>query len=119
MAAREIYKDKAGNYLFVDMVDVVRRDGAGFVDYLWPKPGFDAPVAKVSYVKGFKPWAEVLDEFHAHLDANEIDPKKADIKLGAMLEIDPKAEALTGASATAQAKALWTGVRHRRRFGQR
>ncbi|NQT53806.1 Gfo/Idh/MocA family oxidoreductase, partial [bacterium] len=25
-------------------------------------------------VKDFKPWAEVLDEFHAHLDANEIDP---------------------------------------------
>ncbi len=60
-------------------------------------------------VKGVKPWAEVLDGFHAHLDANEIDPKKADIKLGAMLEIDPKKEELAGASATAQAKALWTG----------
>ena len=60
-------------------------------------------------VKDVKPWAAVIEEFHAHLEANEIDAKKADIKLGAMLEIDPKAETLTGASATAAAKAVWTG----------
>jgi len=60
-------------------------------------------------VKGYKPWADVLDQFHAHLEANEIDASKADIKLGSMLEIDPKAEALTGPSATPEAKALWTG----------
>jgi hypothetical protein len=60
-------------------------------------------------VKGLKPWAQVIDDFHAHLDANEIDPKKADIKLGAMLEIDPKSEALAGASASDDAKALWEG----------
>jgi hypothetical protein len=60
-------------------------------------------------VKGVKPWVDVIEEFHAHLDANEIDPKKADIKLGAMIEIDPKGEALKGPSATPQAKALWTG----------
>ena len=60
-------------------------------------------------VKGVRPWADVIEQFHAHLDANEIDPKKADIKLGAMLEVDPKAEALTGPTATPQAKALWTG----------
>ena len=60
-------------------------------------------------VKGYKPWAQVIEEFHAHLDANGIDPKKSDIKLGAMLEIDAKAESLTGPSATPAAKALWTG----------
>jgi len=63
----------------------------------------------IERVKGLKPWADVIEEFHAHLDANGIDPKKADIKLGAMLEIDAKAEALTGPSATPEAKAIWTG----------
>ena len=60
-------------------------------------------------VKSVGPWADVIDDFHAHLDANGIDPRKADIKLGAMVEIDPKAEELAGPSATPQAKAIWTG----------
>ena len=60
-------------------------------------------------VKGYRPWEEVIDEFHAHLDANEIDPKKADIRLGPVIEIDPDSQTLTGACATAEAKALWTG----------
>jgi len=60
-------------------------------------------------VKGYKPWEEVIDEFHAHMDANEIDPKKAEIKLGPMLEIDPKTETLKGTCATTKAKAVWTG----------
>jgi len=63
----------------------------------------------LAQVKGYKPWEEVIEGFHAHLEANEIDPAKADIKLGAMLEIDPKAECLTGPSATPKAKAVWTG----------
>ena len=62
-------------------------------------------VAKVD----LQPWADVIDEFHAHLEANQIDAKKAEIKLGAMLEIDPETETLKGASATADAKAVWTG----------
>lgn len=54
------FKDPNGKKLFVAMVDVVKRDGAGFVDYLWPKPGHDDPVAKISYVKGFKPWGWII-----------------------------------------------------------
>nr|WP_322596963.1 cache domain-containing protein [Bradyrhizobium sp. SEMIA] len=37
-------KDPAGNALFVGFVDVVKKQGAGFYGYLWPKPGFDQPV---------------------------------------------------------------------------
>ena len=33
----------------------MKKDGQGFVDYLWPKLGHDQPVAKVSYVKGYAP----------------------------------------------------------------
>lgn len=53
-------KDPSGNALFVGFVDVVRKQGAGFYSYLWPKPGFEQPVAKVSYVKGFAPWGWII-----------------------------------------------------------
>uniref|UniRef100_UPI00102CA041 cache domain-containing protein n=1 Tax=Candidatus Magnetaquicoccus inordinatus TaxID=2496818 RepID=UPI00102CA041 len=50
------FKDPAGTALFVEMVRVVKDKGAGFVSYLWPKPGQQVPVSKISYVKGFQPW---------------------------------------------------------------
>ncbi|MEI5640820.1 MULTISPECIES: methyl-accepting chemotaxis protein [unclassified Pseudoalteromonas] len=53
-------KDPSGKRLFVAMVAVVNKAGAGFVPYLWPKPGADKPVAKISYVKGFKPWGWIV-----------------------------------------------------------
>ena len=53
-------KDKNDKRLFVAFVDVVRADGAGFVDYLWPKPNHDQPVEKISYVKGFQPWGWIV-----------------------------------------------------------
>jgi len=48
--------DPAGKLFFAAMIDVVTKDKAGFVDYLWPKPGFNQPVPKVSYVKGIPEW---------------------------------------------------------------
>ncbi len=54
------FKDPNGKKLFVAMVKAVKKNGAGFVDYLWPKPGFDKPVSKISYVKGFKPWGWII-----------------------------------------------------------
>ncbi|MBW7900246.1 MAG: methyl-accepting chemotaxis protein [Rhodocyclaceae bacterium] len=53
-------KDPTGKLLFVEFVKVVKASGAGFVDYLWPKPGSDAPVPKTSYVKGFEPWGWII-----------------------------------------------------------
>src|SRR5205814_10253686 len=54
------YKDPNGKTLFVDFVNVVSKDGAGFVPYEWPKPGFDKPQPKLSYVAGFAPWSWVI-----------------------------------------------------------
>ena len=54
------FKDPNGKALFVDMVSVVKKDGAGFVPYEWPKPGFDKPQPKLSYVTGFAPWGWVI-----------------------------------------------------------
>ncbi|MFC7048606.1 methyl-accepting chemotaxis protein [Emcibacter nanhaiensis] len=54
------FKDPEGVYLFNEMVEVVKRDSKGFVAYMWPKPGFDEPVAKISYVQGFKEWGWII-----------------------------------------------------------
>jgi methyl-accepting chemotaxis protein len=54
------FKDPAGKKLFSVMVDTVKKNGEGIVPYLWPKPGSEKPVAKVSYVKGFTPWGWVV-----------------------------------------------------------
>lgn len=42
--------------LFQAMAEVCLQKNEGFVDYLWPKPGKDKPVPKISYVKYFKEW---------------------------------------------------------------
>jgi methyl-accepting chemotaxis protein len=49
-------KDPNGLALFKAFVAEVTAHEQGFVPYLWPKPGKDKPVEKLSYVKGFKPW---------------------------------------------------------------
>jgi len=53
-------KDPDGTALFIEMAKVVKEKGEGFVPYKWAKPGFDRPIDKISYVKGFKPWQWIL-----------------------------------------------------------
>ncbi len=54
------FKDPNGKHLFVAFVDTVKQSNAGFVNYLWPRPGADKPVPKVSYVRGFPAWGWVI-----------------------------------------------------------
>jgi len=53
-------KDPNGVKLFIEFVNVVKKEKAGFVYYHWPKPGQEKPVAKISYVAGFAPWGWVV-----------------------------------------------------------
>jgi len=53
-------KDPTGKHLFVEFVNTVKQSGSGYVSYMWPKPGSEAPVQKVSYVQGFAPWGWVI-----------------------------------------------------------
>ncbi len=53
-------EDPNGKNLFPEFVRVVKADGAGFVDYEWPKPSSEQPVPKLSYVKGFAPWGWII-----------------------------------------------------------
>ncbi len=50
------FADPKGVHLFLDIVKAGNQDGGGFVDYQWPKPGADAPVAKTSFAMHFVPW---------------------------------------------------------------
>ncbi|WGL59397.1 cache domain-containing protein [Pigmentibacter sp. JX0631] len=50
------FKDPTGKKFFQEMVTVVKNEEAGFVSYMWPKPGKTEPQPKISYVKLFKPW---------------------------------------------------------------
>ncbi|HYA13464.1 MAG TPA: methyl-accepting chemotaxis protein [Syntrophales bacterium] len=54
------FKDPNGKRLFVAFVEKVKNEGAGFVDYNWPKPGYTQPVPKISYVKGLPDWGWVI-----------------------------------------------------------
>ncbi len=53
-------KDPDGVALFIEMVNVAKSKGKGYVPYKWPKPGADAPVDKVSYVEAFTPWHWII-----------------------------------------------------------
>lgn len=53
-------RDPQGKYLFREFVRVAHAEGAGFVDYLWPRPGSDEPQPKLSYVKHFPEWGWIV-----------------------------------------------------------
>jgi methyl-accepting chemotaxis protein len=53
-------KDPTGMAIFVEFVNAARTPEGNYVLYLWPKPGKDKPVQKLSYVKEFEPWGWVV-----------------------------------------------------------
>ncbi len=69
-AAKDVLQDAFQSFpqaknLFVAFVDVVQRNGQGFVTYRWSKPLIGGGVSeerypKISYVKKFEPWGWVI-----------------------------------------------------------
>ncbi|MDD4179845.1 MAG: cache domain-containing protein [Candidatus Margulisbacteria bacterium] len=47
-------KDQQGTYLVREMIKVAQTKGAGWVDYLWPKPGYKGIFKKSTYVRKAK-----------------------------------------------------------------
>ncbi|MBN2706299.1 MAG: cache domain-containing protein [Deltaproteobacteria bacterium] len=72
-------EDPKGKRLFAEFARVCRESGEGYVDYYWPMPGHEEPVAKLSYVKLYEPWGWVigtgiyLDDVDAALAARSAD----------------------------------------------
>jgi signal transduction histidine kinase len=42
--------DKAGKPMIKEFVEVAKTKGEGWVPYMWPKPGSETPVKKLTYV---------------------------------------------------------------------
>lgn len=55
------FQDSAGKKMFLEIVQTVKKNGSGYVDYLWQWKGNpEKIVPKISYVKEFKPWGWVI-----------------------------------------------------------
>lgn len=55
------FEDPNGKKLFVEFVRAVKRDGEGYVDYMWQwMDDSSRIVPKISYVKEFKPWGWIV-----------------------------------------------------------
>lgn len=55
------YADPDGKKLFVESVELVKKDGEGFIDYKWQwKDDTTMIVPKLSYVKGFPEWQWIM-----------------------------------------------------------
>jgi methyl-accepting chemotaxis protein len=52
--------DPKGKKLFVEMAEICKTRGEGFVDYYWSKPGEAQPVRKISYVKLHPEWKWIV-----------------------------------------------------------
>ena len=53
-------EDPNGKKIFQEMINVTKADGAGFVDYLWPRGQEVEPVEKLSYSTYFQPWGWII-----------------------------------------------------------
>ena len=54
------FSDIHGKKLFVSMTDICKKQGAGFTDYYWPKPGETLPSPKISYTRLFPEWGWII-----------------------------------------------------------
>ncbi|MDA3809213.1 MAG: methyl-accepting chemotaxis protein [Spirochaetaceae bacterium] len=52
--------DPTGKKFVQAIVFDTEATGEAYSDYLWPKPGFDEPVPKLSYMKRFEPWQWII-----------------------------------------------------------
>jgi len=54
-------QDKSGKHLFVEFVNLVKTNGAGYLEYLWQwKDDASRTVPKLSYVKGIEEWDWII-----------------------------------------------------------
>lgn len=49
-------KDPNGKDYIRQWIELLKRDGAAYIDYMFPRPGAKDPVPKISYAKVFQPW---------------------------------------------------------------
>lgn len=77
-------KDETGRRMIVEMVDKVKSQGEGYVDYIWRRQDTGRPTKKISFVKGFAPWGWVIGSGIYVEDVDEAFRSKA-VKLGFLM----------------------------------
>lgn len=70
------FQDSNGKYLFIEFVKVVKKQGEGYVDYLWQWKDEPTKISpNLSYIKGFEPWEWIIgtgmyiDDIHAEISS--------------------------------------------------
>lgn len=53
-------KDVKGNLIVPPMVEIARKQGAGYYSYWWKRLGTEEPIEKLSYAKHFQEWEWVI-----------------------------------------------------------
>nr|WP_314858478.1 methyl-accepting chemotaxis protein [uncultured Undibacterium sp.] len=53
-------KDSKGKALYIEMRDIAKSKGAGFVSFMWPKPNSTVPAEKLAYVKLNAQWSWII-----------------------------------------------------------
>jgi methyl-accepting chemotaxis protein len=54
------YQDSNGDRLYKNTVDLIKRDGQGFISYAFPKPGVAEASPKIGYNVSYQPWDRIL-----------------------------------------------------------
>lgn len=54
------FTDPNGKKVYVAFLDAIRKNGEGYVDYVWTKAGSSTPEPKISFVKLYRPWGWIL-----------------------------------------------------------
>ena len=53
-------KDADGKPLFIEFVDIANKQGEGFSEYKWTRPGKSKAVTKEAYLKSFDKWSWII-----------------------------------------------------------
>ena len=57
----QTFRDQEGRHLFTEFVDIAKKNGDGYIRYLWEdKNDPSQTVPKLSYVKLFQPWGWII-----------------------------------------------------------
>ncbi len=77
-------EDANGVKIFEEMVSVCTMDSGGFVNYLWPKPGYENPVPKLSYVKFVRDWGWIVG---SGIYVNDTESQVAGVESAALISL--------------------------------
>jgi len=53
-------KDSKGKLLYVEMRDIAKSKGDGFLNFMWPKPNSTTPIEKLAYFKLNAQWSWII-----------------------------------------------------------